>query len=93
MALMKWIDELTPGQGKISMTGASMVQFSAEQKKDAVVALCTWSTSADEVYLSPIVDCFDGMVVSWSVGTSPNAKLVNSMLDNAVACLSVGSAP
>lgn len=48
-ALMKWIDELAPRQRKISMTGASVVQFSEEQKKDAVVRLCTRSTSADAV--------------------------------------------
>lgn len=40
-----------------------------------------------KVYLSPIIDCFDGMVVSWSVGTSPNAKLVNDMLDEATTTL------
>jgi len=31
---------------------------------------------AGRVYLSTIIDCFDGMVVSWSIGTSPNADLV-----------------
>ena len=39
---------------------------------------------AGKVYLSPIVDCFDGMLVTWTIGTSPNADLVNSMLDNAI---------
>ena len=39
---------------------------------------------AGKVYLPPIIDCYDGMVISWSVGTSPNAELVNSMLDNAI---------
>ncbi|MCL2644148.1 MAG: IS3 family transposase [Betaproteobacteria bacterium] len=36
---------------------------------------------AGKVYLSPLIDCFDGLVVSWSIGTSPNAELVNTMLD------------
>ena len=31
-----------------------------------------------------MIDCFDGLVVSWSIGTRPDAKLVNSMLDAAV---------
>ena len=39
---------------------------------------------AGKVYLSPMIDCFDGMVVSWSIGTRPNAELVNTMLDTAV---------
>ena len=31
-----------------------------------------------------MINCFDGMVVSWSIGTRPDAELVNSMLDTAV---------
>lgn len=31
-----------------------------------------------------VIDCFDGMVVSWSIGTSPDAELVNTMLDAAI---------
>ena len=39
---------------------------------------------AGKAYLSPMIDCFDGMVVSWSIGTRPNAELVNTMLDAAI---------
>ena len=39
---------------------------------------------AGKVYLSPIVDCFDGMAVSWTIGTAPNAELANTMLDAAI---------
>ena len=39
---------------------------------------------AGKVYLSPVVDCFDGMVVSWSMSTRPDAALVNTMLDAAI---------
>jgi transposase InsO family protein/transposase-like protein len=39
---------------------------------------------AGKVYLSPIIDCFDGLVISWSIGTRPDAELVNTMLDAAV---------
>ncbi len=38
---------------------------------------------AGKVYPTPMIDCFDGMVVSWSIGTRPNAELVNTMLDAA----------
>ena len=48
---------------------------------------------AGKVYLSPIVDCFDGLAVSWSIGTSPDAELVNTMLDQATATLSDGEHP
>lgn len=40
---------------------------------------------AGKVYLSPLIDCFDGLVVSWSIGTRPDAELVNTMLDGAIA--------
>lgn len=39
---------------------------------------------AGKVYLSPMIDCFDGLVISWTIGTSPNANLVNTMLDAAI---------
>lgn len=42
---------------------------------------------AGKVYLSPLIDCFDGLAVSWSIGTSPSADLVNSMLDEAITTL------
>jgi putative transposase len=42
---------------------------------------------AGKVYLSPIIDCFDGLVVSWTIGTSPDAELVNTMLDDAICNL------
>lgn len=48
---------------------------------------------AGKVYLSPIIDCFDGMPVCWSIGTSPNAELTNGMLDKAISLLKVGEHP
>jgi putative transposase len=47
---------------------------------------------AGKVYLSPMIDCFDGMVVSWSIGTRPNAELVNTMLDAAIDKLATSAA-
>jgi putative transposase len=45
---------------------------------------------AGKVYLSPIIDCFDGLVVSWSLGTTPDAELVNTMLDSAIETVASG---
>jgi transposase InsO family protein/transposase-like protein len=39
---------------------------------------------AGKVYLSPMIDCFDGLVVSWTIGTRPDSDLVNTMLDAAI---------
>jgi putative transposase len=46
---------------------------------------------AGRVYLSPMIDCFDGMVVSWSIGPRPDAELVNTMLDAAIETVTVSS--
>lgn len=40
--------------------------------------------SAGKVYLSPMIDCFDGLVVSWTLGTRPDSDLVDTMLDAAI---------
>jgi len=45
---------------------------------------------AGKVYLSPVIDCFDGLVVSWSIGTRADAELVNSMLDAAIETVAFG---
>ena len=39
---------------------------------------------AGKVYLSPMIDCFDGLVVSLTIGTRPDSDLVNTMLDGAI---------
>ena len=52
-----------------------------------------FSIPAGKVYLSPIVDCFDGKVVASTMSTSPNAELVNTMLDDAAATLRDGEHP
>ncbi|NLZ74177.1 MAG: IS3 family transposase, partial [Bacteroidales bacterium] len=48
---------------------------------------------AGKVYLSPIIDCFDGLPVSWTIGTSPSAELVNTMLDDAISFLGESEKP
>jgi putative transposase len=55
--------------------------------------LTEFSLPAGKVYLSPVIDCFDGMVVSWSIGTSPDAELANSTLDKAISTLGEDERP
>ena len=43
-----------------------------------------------KVYLSPMIDCFDGMVVSWSTSRHPDSGLVESMLEDALGTLDAG---
>ena len=47
----------------------------------------------EKVYLSPVIDCFDGRPVAWSIGTRPTAELANSSLAAACATLGPGEAP
>lgn len=44
----------------------------------------------EKVYLSPIVDCFDGMPVAWSIGLHPDKRLANSSLLKACAARPAG---
>ncbi len=58
-----------------------------------ITDITEFTIPAGKVYLSPMVDCFDGLLVSWSIGTSPDAELVNSMLDRATETLKDGEHP
>ena len=43
-----------------------------------------FSVPAGKPYLSPVLDCFDGSIVSWTTSTSPNAEMANSMPEAAI---------
>lgn len=48
---------------------------------------------AGKACLSPIVDCFDGMPLSWSISTSPDAEIANSPPIGACGWLNEGGHP
>lgn len=48
---------------------------------------------ASKVYLSPIIDCIDGMISACKIGTNINVKLVNSMPDEYYETLMNGEKP
>lgn len=52
-----------------------------------------FSIPAGKVYLSPIIDCYDGMPIAWNISTKPDAHLVNCMLDRALRDLPQGRHP
>lgn len=39
--------------------------------------------SDGKVYLSPLIDCYTGLPITWTIGTSPNTQLTNTMLNQA----------
>ena len=48
---------------------------------------------AGKPYLPPIIDCFDGMPMSWAMSASPDAGMANSSLMGACARLREGGRP
>ncbi len=58
-----------------------------------VTDITEFAIPAGKIYLSPVIDCFDGMPISWAIGTNPTAKLANTMLTNAVSALADGECP
>ena len=62
--------------------------FHAEQPNTKwLTDITEFAIPAGKVYLSPVIDCFDGMVVKWNIGTTPDSILVNKMLEDAIGTL------
>ncbi|AOF88574.1 integrase core domain protein (plasmid) [Sinorhizobium sp. RAC02] len=73
--------------GEISPAPENLINrdFQAEAPNQKwLTDITEFQIPAGKVYLSPIIDCFDGMVISWSIGTQPDAGLVNTMLEAAI---------
>ena len=78
-------------KGEISPEVPNLVErdFHAEcPNQKWLTDITEFAIPAGKVYLSSIVDCFDGMLPAWTISTAPNAALVNEMLDKAIATLS-----
>ena len=83
-------------KGEISPEVENIINrdFHSEQpNKKWLTDITEFAIPAGKVFLSPIIDCFDGMVVTWNISTSPNAILVNDMLDEAISQLSPAEHP
>lgn len=83
-------------KGEISPAAENLINrnFHAEcPNQKWLTDITEFSIKAGKAYLSPIIDCFDGMPVAWSIGTSPNAELSNSMLRFAISTLKPGEKP
>jgi transposase InsO family protein/transposase-like protein len=77
-------------QGEISLAVPNHVERNFHADSPNVLFLTDiteFAIPSGKVYLSPMVDCFDGILVTWGISTSPNADLVNSMLDGTISKL------
>ena len=83
-------------KGEISPSVPNIIQrnFHAERpNRKWLTDITEFTIPAGKIYLSPIVDCFDGLLPAWTIGTTPDAKLVNTMLDKAISTLPEGDRP
>ena len=77
--------------GEISPAPDNLIErdFTAAAPKEKLLTdISEFQIPAGKVCVSPMIDCFDGQVVSWSIGTRPDAELVNTMLDAAIETVS-----
>lgn len=49
-----------------------------------LIDITVFHIRAGKVYISPIIDYYDGMVISCAIGTKPDAGLANTMVDAAL---------
>ncbi len=87
---LKIIRKYNSYRGEISAPVENLVKrnFHADKPNQLwLTDITEFHIPAGKVYLSPVVDCFDGMVVSWTIGTSPTSELANSMLKAAISSL------
>ena len=78
-------------KGEISPAVENIVNrdFNADKPNEKMLTDITeFNISNTKVYLSPLVDCFDGYISNWTIGLSPNAELVNTMLKDYIDTLS-----
>ena len=81
--------EITPGVPNLLQR-----DFHAEKPNQKwLTDITEFSIPSGKVYLSPMIDCFDGFLTAWTIGTAPDAVLVNEMLEKATQKLSESEHP
>ena len=83
-----------PYLGEISPAPENLINrdfHAAAPNEKWLTDITEFQIPAGKVYLSPIIDCFDGLVISWTIGTHPDAELVNTMLDAAIETVGGGN--
>ena len=69
-----YLGEISPAPGNLLNR-----DFSAEAPNEKwLTDITAFQIPSGKVYLSPMIDCFDGMVDSWSIGTRPRAQKPSS---------------
>lgn len=83
-------------KGEISPAEPNLINrnFCADRPNEKwLTDITEFPLSDGKLYLSPMIDCFDGKPICWTIGERPDARLVNRMLDKAVEQLHDGEKP
>ncbi len=90
-----YVGEASPAPANLALMPDGTHRFRAERPNEPWVTDITEFRlpSGAKCYLSPVIDCFDGRPVAWSIGPRPTADLANSSLDRACTTLLPGEAP
>ncbi|WP_446899649.1 IS3 family transposase [Clostridium sp. LBM24168] len=77
-------------KGEITPAVSNVIErnFQADKPNQKwLTDITEFAIPSGKVYLSLIVDCFDGLLPCWTISTSPDSNLVNTMLDSSIALL------
>lgn len=88
--------EIDPPAPNLLLNPDGTHRFGAGRPNEVWVSDITRFSLPDDgrkVYLSPVIDLFDGKPVGWSVGLGPDADLANSSLLKAASTLGPDEAP
>lgn len=83
-------------KGEITPAVPNLVRrnfHSDEPNKLLLTDITEFAIPAGKVYLSPVVDCFDGYLPTWTISLHPNANLVNKMLDELTEKIGTATKP
>lgn len=79
------------GRGVPLLDGRGKHRFRAGAPNELWITDVTeFRIPAGKTYLSPIIDCFDGMPISWTISATPDAEMANSSLLGACSQLKEG---
>ena len=86
--------EISEAPGNLLRDGRGKHHFRADAPNELWITDVTeFRTPAGKTYLSPIIDCFDGMPISRTISTTPDAEMANSSLLGACSQLKEGEHP
>lgn len=86
--------EISEAPGNLLRDGRGKHHFRAGAPNDLWITDVTeFRIPAGKTYLSPIIDCFDGMPISRTISASPDAEMANPSLLGACSQLKAGEHP